>query len=71
MVLARNPLDFVFLVPEKNESRAWVASSGLRKSEWQVGAKSLVKIDDARSFSAVQRTITLHGPDPSSRSAIG
>ena len=71
MVLVRNPLDFVFLVPEQNDSCAWVAPRGLRKSEGQVGTKSLVEIDDARSFSAVQRTITLHGPDPSSRSAIG
>ena len=69
MVLVGNPLYFVLLVPEQNDSCTWVASSGLRKSEGQVGAKSLVEIDDARRFSTVQRTITLHGPDPSSRPA--
>ena len=71
MVLVRNPLDFVLLVPEQNDSRAWVAPCGLRKSKGQVGAKSLVEIDDARSFSTVQRPITLHGPDPFSPAAIG
>jgi hypothetical protein len=71
IVLVRNPLDFVFLVSKKNDSRAWVTSSGLRKSKGQIGTKSLVEIDDARSFSTVQLRVTLHGPDPSSRSAIG
>jgi hypothetical protein len=71
MVLVRNSLHFVFLVPEKNDSRAWVALSGLRKSEGQVGAKSLVEIDNARSFSTFQLRVTLHGLDLFSRSAIG
>jgi hypothetical protein len=64
VVLVRNPLHFVLRVPEKNDSRMWIAPSGLRKSEGQIGAEALVKIDDARNVSAVQLTLTLHEPDP-------